>query len=89
MDVYEIAFITQSDDKADIKGVEDTIGQFDGKVTQRDDWGEHQFAYKLKNLSSGFYHVWNFTIDSSKLKELKNRLNLNENLTRYLVLKVD
>lgn len=89
MNVYEIAFITTSEDKAVLKGVEDMIGQFEGKVTQKESWGERQFAYKLKNLASGFYHIWNFTVDAGKLKDLKNRFNLDENLIRYLVLKVD
>jgi len=89
MDVYEIAIITKGNDKAVLKGVEDIVTQFDGKVTNKEEWGERQFGYKIKNLTSGFYHIWNFTIDTLKMKDLKNRLNLNEDIIRYLILKVD
>ncbi|OGK29694.1 30S ribosomal protein S6 [Candidatus Roizmanbacteria bacterium RIFCSPLOWO2_01_FULL_42_14] len=89
MNVYEIAFITADDKAQEQKIVEDIITQHKGKVTQKNDWGERQFVYRMAHLSKGYYYIWNFTIEPDQLFELKKRLNITEQVVRYLILKVD
>lgn len=90
MSVYEIAFITEKGDKKLLTSVEEIISQFGGKVTRKDEWGEKPFSYAINGLSKGHYHIWNFTTDdTSRIKELKNRLNQEDDITRYLILKID
>ncbi len=87
--VYECAFITEAGDKTLLKNVENIIGEFGGKVTNKDEWGEKNFAYRLKKQTKGHYHIWTFTGDDVRIKELKNRLNIEDGVLRYLVLNID
>lgn len=87
MAVYECAFITEAGDAKLLKNVEDLLGQFGATVTQKDEWGEKHFAYRIGKLSQGHYHVWTLSGDSIKMKELKNRLNIEDGVVRYLIFK--
>lgn len=86
---YECAFITEAGDKALLKNIEDILKEFGAKVTNKDDWGEKHFAYRIGQLTKGHYHIWTCAGDDIKIKELKNRLNIEDGLIRYLILKVD
>ena len=89
MTAYECAFITESGDKSVLKNITDIIAQFGGKVTQEDNVGEKNFAYRIGQNTKGHYHFWTFSGDDVQLKDLKNRLNIEDGLIRYLILKVD
>lgn len=88
MNVYEMAFIT-TDDKAALKAVEAIVTQHAGTVNQKEAWGERQFSYQINNLNKGFYHLWDVSLDGDKLSDLKTRLNLEDGVIRYLLLKID
>ncbi len=83
---YEFAYITESGDQAYLKQVEALVTQFGGTVTNKDEWGEKSFAYRIGKASRGFYHIWTLTGDIN-MKDLKNRLNIEDGLIRYLFLK--
>lgn len=89
MTAYECAFITEAGDEKLLASVEAIIAQFGGKVTQKDNWGDKNFAYRIGKLTHGHYHIWTLSGDSLALKDLKNRLNIEEGLIRYLILKLD
>jgi small subunit ribosomal protein S6 len=86
MSNYECAFITEAGDPKLLKSVEDLIIQHGGQVTNKDEWGERNFAYRIGKLSQGHYHIWTFS-GSTRLKDLKDRLNIEEGVIRYLILK--
>lgn len=88
MTVYECAFITETGDKKVLKNIEDIIKQFGGEITNQDNIGEKKFAYRIGSLTKGHYHIWTLTGDI-QVKELKNRLNIEDDLMRYLILKVE
>lgn len=87
MAMYECALITETSDSKLLKGVEDLIGKCGGQVTQKDEWGERTFAYRIGKFSQGHYHIWTVAGDSIDMKELKNKLNIQEGLIRYLIFK--
>lgn len=89
MNQYEFVFVTAEEDKKLLNEVEELISGFEGKVGKKEDWGKRQFAYRLKKLTEGHYHVWNLQLDRVKLAEFKNKLNLEERIIRYLILKQD
>lgn len=89
MNIYELVFITKDGDIALLKNTEKIISSFEGKVTSQEDLGMKQFAYKIKGLTQGSYHVWKIQLMRNKIKELKNKLNLEEQIIRYLLLKTE
>ncbi len=89
MTSYELVFITKDGGKPVLKSAEDIVKGFEGKVDKQEDWGKRTFAYKMKGHNEGFYHVWNLTVDSSQIKTLKTKLNLEEGIIRYLLMRND
>jgi ribosomal protein S6 len=51
MTAYECAFITEAGDEKLLASVEAIITQFGGKVTQKDNWGDKNFAYRMGKLT--------------------------------------
>lgn len=86
--LYEFAFITETGSEDYLKQIEGLITQFGGSVTNKDEWGEKTFAYRIGKASRGFYHIWTLSGDIN-MKDLKNRLNIEDGLMRYLVLKME
>ncbi len=60
-----------------------------GKITFEDFWGERGFAYKIKQMKWGYYFVARFEIEASKLQEIKNELNIEKDLVRFLITSVN
>ena len=83
---YEFVFITKDGDKTLLKNTESIIQNAEGKVSQKEDWGAKPFSYRLNGLTTGHYHVWNIDIEKKNIANLKNRLNLEEGVLRYLLL---
>lgn len=89
MNSYEFVFITRDGNKTLLKNTQKLITDYKGSISKTDDWGNKQFAYKIKGLTSGHYHLWNIELDGSHLMDLKGKLNLEEGIVRYLILKLD
>lgn len=82
---YEIMTITTESDPS----VKKTLTDLGAKVTKEDDWGMRKFAYEIKHKTEASYNVMEFDLDSSKLIELKVKLNFLGNVVRYLILSID
>jgi small subunit ribosomal protein S6 len=65
--------------------VKDLISQNKGKVFDSNFWGKRKFAYPIKNQTEGYYDVINFEMPEDLMPQFKNKLNLIDNLLRYLV----
>jgi len=62
---------------------------FGAKVTFEDFWGERGFAYKIKKDTWGYYGVSQFDMEAAKVTEVRHELNLDKNVLRFLITKVD
>jgi small subunit ribosomal protein S6 len=67
------------------KQVQDLIGTLGGKVVKDDFWGKRKFAYEVKGSTEGYYDVITFTLASDQTTKLEQKLNLINDLVRYLV----
>ena len=63
----------------------DIISSLGGKVLESDFWGKRKLAYKIGQEKDGFYEVLVFEFQKDQIKDLKTKLNLVENLVRYLI----
>ena len=60
-----------------------------GKVTKREDWGLRNLAYKIKKNRKGYYTLMNIDAPAEAVVEMERLMRLDENLLRYLTIKVD
>lgn len=86
-EIMTIANISLGEDKAKqlFEKVESFITSNNGNITNSDYWGKRKFAYPIKHDEEGYYKVVTFEMDPAGLDPLKNKLNLEEGLVRYLV----
>jgi small subunit ribosomal protein S6 len=95
MQKYEIMVIIPN--TLDAKAAESTYkglnkrfaDEFGAKVTFEDFWGERGFAYQINKQKWGYYGVSQFDMDPAKAKELRHEMNLDNNVVRFLLTKVD
>ena len=65
------------------------IEQNGGKITKREDWGLRNLAYKIKKNRKGYYTLLNIDAPAPAIIELERVMRLDENLLRFLTVKVD
>ena len=78
----------QSQDQVE-ENMKKSIGEFGGKIVDQEIWGLKDLAYPIKKTNKGYYIFLQFDIDSKKLVNINNSLNLNENIIRHLSIKVE
>jgi small subunit ribosomal protein S6 len=95
---YELAIILcpelkEEERKEVIKEIEDLIGKKEGKVGKIIEWGKKELAYTIKKggkrFSEGFYFLFNLELLPETLSEIRKKLRINENILRYLLVKVE
>jgi len=81
--------ITKDDHSKIVDMIEKLVVNEGGKVIDKEDWGLRDLAYKINTLKKAFYYFYQISIDSQKIKTLKNNFSLNERIIRYLFIKVN
>ena len=64
------------------------LGQLDGDVVYNESWGLRSLAYPIKENKKAFYEFMNIELPQNKISVLNEKINLNENIIRYLSIKV-
>ena len=90
--VYELMFIlkpeiAEEEQKAEVEKIKDLIKAGKGEVVKEEAWGKRVLAYPIKHFSEGFYHLLNFKSTPAKVKELENKLNLDDSVLRSLIVR--
>ena len=80
--------LSSSDLEEAIKVHEQTLGELDGNVVYKESWGLRSLAYPIKENKKAFYEFMNVDMPQSNIQPLNSKLNLNENIIRYLSIKV-
>jgi small subunit ribosomal protein S6 len=91
---YELVLITvpQLEEEALatlIQRVTGWIAAGNGTVTGTNVWGRRNLAYAIRKLTEGIYVVLNFQLDPSSTRELDRNLRLDEQIIRYLAIRLD
>ena len=60
-----------------------------GKVEKQEYWGLRGLAYRIKKNRKGHYVLLNINAPSNAVSELERQLKINEDVLRYLTVKVD
>lgn len=60
-----------------------------GKVTKREEWGLRPLAYEIQKNRKGYYVLMNIDAPGKAIIEMERKMRLDENLLRYLTVKVE
>ena len=94
MNKYEVLYVIDA-------GMEDQarselIAQFGEQMTNNgatvekvDEWGKRRLAYPINFKYEGYYVLVNFTAAPEFPRELERNFEINENIMRYLVTRVE
>ena len=72
----------------ELKNHTDMISELNGNVVYQESWGMRNLAYPIKNNKKAFYEFMNIEIPQENIDVMNSKLNLNENVIRYLSIKV-
>ena len=92
MNKYELGVILRADlddetFQAEMSRVKGLIERFEGTIDKVDEWGRRKLAYPINKLTEGVYTYIYFTSPAGAPREIEDRLNLMENVLRYLVIR--
>ena len=94
MNHYETVFILNpvlSDEqiKETVKKFEDLLVSRGAKMISKEDWGLKKLAYPIQNKESGFYHLFEYTVEGDAINRLELTFRRDERVMRYLTVKLD
>ena len=94
MPFYENVFIARQDlTPAKVNELTDkyasVVESMGGKVSKRENWGLRNLAYKIQKNRKGYYTLMNIEAPADAVIEMERLMRLDENLIRYLTIKVD
>jgi len=93
MNFYEHTFITKQDyPESQLKNLvnkyEAIIKKNSGKIIKIEQWGLRNLSHIIKNNKKGYYFHIKFEGEGKTIEELEKAENIDENLLRYLTIKV-
>ncbi len=89
---YELALVLSaslSDEKQEkiLEDVKMVVTSAKGKVKESKLLGKKKFSYPIKKEKEGFYHILTFNLEGKETGQLSNKIQLNENILRYLIIR--
>jgi small subunit ribosomal protein S6 len=94
MRFYETVFIARQDLTSNqveilVQLYTDIIKAHGGEVSKTEFCGLRPLAYPIKKNKKGHYILMNIAVESEAIKEMERQMNLNEDILRYLTIRVD
>ena len=94
MALYEHIFLVRQDVTAQqVETLTDTlktlIAAQGGSVSKVEPWGLKSLAYRIKKNRKAYFTLLNIEAPSAAVTELERQLGLNEDVIRFITLKVD
>jgi small subunit ribosomal protein S6 len=94
MALYEHVIIARPDISpqqvdALIEDVTRTLAEQGGRVAKNEYWGLRNLAYRVRKNRKGHYSLLNIDAPAAAVHELERRLRINEDVLRYLTIRVE
>lgn len=91
---YEMVVILDPEQKAEeqeklITKIKKFITDAEGKLSGVKEWGKKQLEYPVKKRTTGLFYLFNFTVPAEKTASLKQKVQLEENVLRFLLVVSD
>lgn len=94
MTKFEIVVLFSADLSTDnLKKLEiyfkDQIKKFNGSLIEEEDWGLRELSYQIKKNKKAFYKFYQIEIEGKDIQLIKENLNKEEQIIRYLFVNVE
>lgn len=94
MALYETVFIGRQDlSETQVKAITDDITSYitaqKGSVNKTESWGLRTLAYRINKNRKGHYVLVEFEVDTQAIAEMERQLRLNEDVLRYVTIKLE
>ncbi|MCZ2259047.1 30S ribosomal protein S6 [Sporosarcina sp. G11-34] len=91
---YEIMYIMRPSiedeaKKALIERFDEAITSKGAEIIESKEWGKRRLAYEIDDLREGFYQLVTANATAEALDEFTRLANINENIIRHMVIRVD
>ena len=94
MAIYECVYIARQELTAAqaeqlSKDLTKIVSSNNGEIKNQEYWGLRNLAYKIRKNRKGHYTMFHVDAPSSTIEELERNMRLNEDILRYLTVKID
>lgn len=91
--LYETLFVVHPDQGGRVKEFADRfkkiIEGLEGAVSQVDEWGLRDLAYRIQKQTKGYYVLLQYCSSSRAVEELERNMKLTGGVLRYLTVRLD
>lgn len=85
MSEYEFVFLLN--EKEELKKIKESVVSLSGKILEEKELGKQNLAYPVKKQTSANFYEWRVQLAQDKLDEFKKKMNFNDKLLRYLIVR--
>lgn len=90
---YELTYILRPLEEANLttnnERITTIVTNAGGEIVARNDWGRRRLAYPIRKVNDGYYTTLYVTLPGAAVRNVERQLQLNDDVQRYLVVKVD
>jgi small subunit ribosomal protein S6 len=91
--LYETLFVVHPEKGPRMKEFVDkfkkVIEGHDGAMSQVDEWGSRDLAYRIQKQTKGYYTLLRYRASGRAVEELERNLKLTDGILRYLTVRAD
>lgn len=87
MSQYDFVFLLN--DEEEVKNIKEMVKSASGKLLEEKNWGKKTLSYPIKKNTSANFYDWVLEIEAAAVADFKKKLNFNEKIIRYLLLKAE
>ena len=94
MKKYEVMYIINENVEEEKRaGLIETFSKIitdgNGKIEKTDEWGLRDFAYRIDDMTKGYYVVTTFEADNDCIKEFDRLMRINANVVRFMIVRLE
>ncbi len=90
MNNYQLTLLVKNDlDEKKRASLLDSLKKDFGSLTKEDLWGSRNLSYPISHMDKAFYAHFEFSSEPSAILDLDRKIKLNEDIVRYILLKVE
>ena len=94
MAIYECVYIARQELTAAqteqlSKDLTKIVSSNSGEIKKQEYWGLRNLAYKIRKNRKGHYTMFHIEAPASAIEELERNMRFNEDILRYLTVKID